>query len=183
MDILKITQKINKRHRVFIEVIVVVLLVFFADRALIQSLKQKKYKLDSQVRIEEARLQRNIAVKSNLVSLSKDYDLTKDYFARISSNDTELKASMLQEIERISRLAKVSIISISSSETVEETEATKIYSAELRIEGKFANFLKFFNYFSLSDLLLDYDTFTLSSTNDEGTKLRFDSVVKYTVFK
>lgn len=183
MNIIQTVKNLNKRQRILIEIIIVLLLVFLIDKALIQTLKKKFFNLNSQLKIEEARLERNIKVRNNIKQLSNDFKRTKDYFTTSNLNATELKANMLQELERIARLTRVSIVSISSDDKVGETEFTNVYSAELRVEGEFSNFLKFFNYLTSSALLLDYDKFTLVTTNDEGTKLRLDSVIKYSVFK
>lgn len=175
--------KLDRRHQLFFEIIAVILILVFCERVLLSRVKDKFDDLKSDIKLEEARLLNNSKINNDIVTLKKRYDKTSDYVVKNSANETELKARMLEELEKIAKLSRVTIVSIDSSEEKTQVEQwLDMYTADIRIEGAYSNCLSFLKYISKSSSLFDFEEFVVRAQSDDGKIIRLDSVIKYYVF-
>jgi hypothetical protein len=152
-------------------------------RFVVTGMQQRFHRLAQLIHLEEARLERNVAVLQSRERIETDYARARPYFASVGGNDKQILARLLQEIESIVRKVNGSIVNLSPRSQVDDDKLFTRYGADIRLEMNSVDMLRFLRAIEESELLINLDTFTISAKDEAASILRIEGVVNLTVVK
>jgi len=173
--------KIGKNQKTLISLgsgIVVVIVICWLFSAYLSVRSKRIY---NKIRLEEIRLQKNLAIQKEKDSIVKDYELSQEFLELTDLDEDTIKSALLQEIERIAHTVNASITNLSPQNHTEESADYIKYKADLRMEISFNQLIEFFQAAQQSKLLLKFDKFAISPKDDKAGLLKLEGVVSVTV--
>ena len=174
---------LTRPQRITAVTVVVLVCLFGFYRVVVTGMQQRFHRLAQLIRIEEARLERNVAVLQARARIEADYARAQPYFASVGDNDKQILARLLQEIESTVRSVNGSIVNLSPRSQIDDEQLCTRYGADVRLELTPADVLRFLRAIEESGLLISVDTFTISAKDDAAAVLRFEGVVSLAVVK
>lgn len=172
--------KLEKRKKILVYLIAAVALAFFIQRAVFSGFIVKLKKLNSQIKLEEEKLKMGVAVQKKKDEILQDY---KDYSAylKIGTQDREIAAKFLKEIEKISQASGVSVVNLNPDNQPEVSKEFKKFKAELRLDANMEQLLNFLYKIQESALLIKINKLSIESKDEQSGALRIEAAVSITV--
>ena len=173
--------RLTNNQKLLLYVAAGVCFIVIVDRFFISDFRSRLNTLGQQVRLEEARLKRNLTIQKTKDTITKDYEYCKPFLELTSVDENEIIAGLLKEIENLARLSGATVINLSPYETKEEAQQYRKYRATLRLEANLQQLLNFLYNVQNSELLIKLDRMAVATKGEEVHVLRIDGIITIAV--
>ncbi|MDD4954343.1 MAG: hypothetical protein PHG40_05515 [Candidatus Omnitrophica bacterium] len=172
--------KLDKRQKILIAFAAAVILIFFAQKVVFTGFVAKLNRLNSQIKLEEEKLKRGLAVQKGKDKVTRDY---KKYSPYLGDNipEKELSAVFLNEVENISKISGVSLVSLNPTNDLEVTKDFKRLKADFRLDTDMESLFMFLDKVQESKLLMKIDKISLAARDEESGVIRVEASISMIV--
>lgn len=160
--------------------VIIGVLVFFMERVVFSGLIVKLKRLNRQIKLDEEKLKRALAIQKEKDRILQDH---RDYSAYLSTEteDRQVIAKFLKEIENISQASKVSVVSLNPDNQPEITKDFKRFKAEFRLDTDMEHLFYFLDRVQTSNLLIKINKLSLAPRDEQSGILRLEATISIAV--
>lgn len=171
---------LKKRKQILFSLVIIAVLAFFMERTVFSGLTEKLRKLSKQIKLEEEKLKRGLAVQKGKDKIIKDYKDFSPYLS-IEAEDRQIIAKFLKEVENISQVSGVSVVSLNPDNQPEITKEFKRFKAEFRLDTDMEHLFNFLDRVQESKLLIKINKLSLTSRDEQSGILRLEATISIAV--
>ena len=169
--------KLTKNQTIFLYLGAGLSLLVLMERFFISEFRDRLYKFEQQIRLEEARLRKDLNIQRTKDIILKDYEYCKPFLRLNDADEKDIVADLLKEIENLVRISGASVVNLSHHEAKEETPRYRKYRATLRLEATLQQLLNFLHSVQNSELLMKLDKISIVSKDEEAHVLSIDGII------
>ncbi len=162
--------RLSKREKYVFYILIAVLIAVFFDRVILRQVMDRLSKLNSEILIQEKKLQKSLYILSQENSITKEHEKYTKHVQQTRSDEEE-RAGLLSEIEKLARKSSVFLADIKPSLT-EKTEPYKKYTVELKIESEIGYIIDFIYQLEKSPRLFRVKDFHLTPKEKKSATLK-----------
>ncbi len=136
--------------------------------------------LSKKISIQELAFRKGLNIQKSKDRIAHEY---KEYskFLIKDTNDRDIIAGFLKEIEKITQESGLSVVNLAPEEKIVLAKEYKEYKANLRMEGSMEKLLNFLNKVQNSSLLIKLSKLNFISKDEQASVLRIDVTVSLIV--
>lgn len=136
--------------------------------------------LSKKISFQELAVRKGLNIQKSKDRIAQEY---KEYskFLIKDTNDRDIIAGFLKEIEKITQESGLSVVNLAPEEKIVLAKEYKEYKANLRMEGSMEKLLNFLNKVQNSSLLIKLSKLSFISKDEQASVLRIDVTVSLIV--
>lgn len=172
--------EIKKREKIILFVALGVIFIFLLEKTVFSGFRKKMKELTKKISIQELAVRKGLNIQKSKDMIAQEY---KEYskFLIKDTNDRDIIAGFLKEIEKITQESGLSVVNLAPEEKLVQAKEYKEYKANLRLEGSMEKLLSFLNKVQNSSLLIKLGKLNFISKDEQASVLRIDVTVSLIV--
>ena len=165
--------KFKKREKILFSLVIGIVLAFFIRKAVFSGFFTRLKNVSGQIKLEEEKLKRGLIIQKEKDKVLKDYEEYSPYL-NMETEDREILAKFLKEIEKISQASGVSLVNLNPDSQPGFTTEFKRFKAEVRLDANMEQLLNFLNKIQTSNLLIKVDKLSLAPKDEQSGILKVE---------
>lgn len=172
--------KIKKKEKIILVCALGVIFILLLEKTVFSGFRKKMKELSKKISIQELAFRKGLNIQKSKDRIAQEY---KEYskFLIKDTNDRDIIAGFLKEIEKITQESGLSVVNLAPEEKIVLAKEYKEYKANLRMEGSMEKLLNFLNKVQNSSLLIKLSKLNFISKDEQASVLRIDVTVSLIV--
>jgi len=176
--------KLKPREKKIAIAVGLVLGIFIIDRLVLSPLRNKQNLVKKQISAMEIEFQSRKDIVSRKDQIEREFSAYKKYLLDSDTySERDLVVKFLKEVESSAQESGLSIVNLNPQNEVEQDKLTKHkkYLLELRAESTLPQLVKFLSRIQQSQLLINLESFSITTKDEQGVALRIETTVSMNV--